>query len=405
MAKKAIQCSKMFDSMTGSVRENVVILVVGNRITDVLPAAQAKTEGYEVVDLTGKFVTPGLIDCHVHLGSNGEPGGGNDAYQTLGDLTLACLKNAQSDLMAGFTTLRSAGDKGFTAEAVRDAIARGEFMGPRMLTPGSAISTTGGHADSHYNPYMDDHLTDHIVADGPDALRAAVRYNIKYGASCIKFMATGGVMSRGTTVGAQQMTFEEMRAIIETAELYGLISATHAHGTSGIKTAVRAGVTSVEHGMMLDEECISLMKEKGTYLVPTIIAAERIIVKGPEIGTPDWMIAKAKQVYERHQNGFRRCMEEGIPIAFGTDAATPFNFHGKQTYEFELLTRFGMTPTQALQAATKTASALLRMNADIGSIEAGKFADIVAFDGDPMTDIKAMNNCSFVMKDGAICKA
>lgn len=405
MAKKALKCSKMFDSITGTVRENVVILIDDNLISDVVDAAAAGSlEGFEVLDLGDKFVTPGLIDCHLHISDNGGAGGLANHVRTVPDMTLAGLRNVQADMLAGFTTLRTAGDFGFCAEAVRDAIERGEFWGPRMMTPGMAISTTGGHADSHYSPDLEDHLTDHCIGDGPAELAKAVRYNIKHGANCIKFMATGGVMSRGTTVGAQQMTYEEMRAIIETAELYGMITATHAHGTSGIKTAVRAGVTSVEHGMMMDEECIQLMKEKGTYLVPTCIAAERIIVRGPELGTPAWMIDKAKQVYEHHHWGFTRCMEEGIPIAFGSDAATPFNYHGKQTYEFELLTQFGMTPAQAIQTATKTASELLRMNEQIGSIEPGKFADIVAFDGNPLTDIKAMNNCCFVMKNGAVYK-
>ena len=172
-----------------------------------------------------------------------------------------------------------------------------------------------------------------------------------------------------------------------------------------IKDAIRAGVTSVEHGMMMDEEGIQLMKEHGTTLVPTIIAAERIIVKGKEAGTPDWAIAKAKQVYDRAHWGFTRCMEEGIPIAFGTDSGTPYNFHGKQAYEFELMVGWGMTPLQALTAATKTASELLRKQDEVGSIEAGKYADVVAFDGDPTEDIKVMTNCTFVMKGGEVYKA
>ena len=406
MAKTAVKCSKMFDSTTGTVLHDQVIFVEDNKIADVVPASQAGSlEGCEVIDLTGKFVTPGLIDCHVHLGSNGE---GNSSaqrpYQTVGDVTLNCLKHARLDLMAGFTTLRSCGDMGYAAIAVRDAINKGKQWGPRIMAPGSPISTTGGHADSHYNPYISESIQPGAVGDGPDELKKCVRMNIKHGADCIKFMATGGVMSRGTTVGAQQMTYEEMKAICDTAKMYGLITATHAHGTSGIKDAIRAGVTSVEHGMMMDEECIRLMKEHGTTLVPTIIAAERIIVKGAEIGTPDWAIAKAKQVYARAKWGFQRCMEEGIPIAFGTDSATPYNFHGKQAYEFELMMGWGMTTLQALTAATKTASELIRKNDTIGSLEKGKFADIAAFDGDPTEDIKAMTRCCFVMKDGVVYK-
>ena len=406
MAKKAIKCSKMFDSTTGTVRENVVIYTDGERIEAVLPAAEAKFDGCEVIDLTGKFVTPGLCDCHMHLASNGEGSSmGTAPYQTSGDATLRAVNNVKSDLMAGFTAIRACGDHGFLDVAIRNAVDRGEIPGPRMMVSGCAISSTGGHADSHYNPYIEaDAFMSGYAADGPAEMMKAVRYNIKHGADFIKYMSTGGVMSLGTTVGAQQMSFEEMKAICDTAKLYGMTIATHAHGTSGIKDAIRAGVTSVEHGMMMDEEGIELMKEYGTTLVPTLIAAERIITKGKEIGTPDWAIAKANTVFSHATGVFKRCNEEKIPIAFGTDSGTPFNFHGKQAYEFELMCRYGMTPAEALTAATKTGSELMRKSADIGSIEAGKYADIAAFDGDPMEDITAMTRCTFVMKGGEVYK-
>ena len=404
MAKKAIKCSKMFDSTNGSVKENVVILIDGEIIESVVAAADADLTGYEVIDLGDKFVTPGLIDCHMHLSSNGEGSSlGTRPYQLVGDHVLRALKNVQADLMAGFTSIRSCGDTNFIDVALRNAINRGEFVGPRLMVPGVAMASTGGHADTHYNPYLEECEPVHSATyDGPDGMRKGVRYNIKHGADYIKFMSTGGVMSLGTTVGAQQMSYEEMKAICDTAKMYNMTTSTHAHGTNGIKDAIRAGVTSVEHGMLMDDECIELMIENGTTLVPTLIAAERIIVMGEKIGTPAWAIEKAKTVFARATWGFKRCIEENIPIAFGTDSGTPHNFHGKQAYEFELLCRYGMTPIQALTAATKTASELMRKQDTVGSIEAGKFADIAAFDGDPTEDITAMTRCAFVMKGGVV---
>lgn len=405
MRKYALKCNKMFDAANSQVLENVVILIEGNKIVAVEPAAAAKTEGYELIDLSDQFVTPGLIDCHMHLMGNGEGSSlGVRPYMTIGKAALKALKNVQADLMAGFTTARSCGDMGYIDVAVRDAINSGEFCGPRLMVSGSALSSTGGHADHHYNPYIGEVLPTVAVGDGPAELIKQTRLNIKHGVDYIKFMSTGGVMSLGTTVGAQQLSFDEMKAIIDTAKMYGMITATHAHGTSGIKDAIRAGVTSIEHGMIMDEECIDLMKEMGTYLVPTIIAAKCIVENGARIGTPQWAIDKANQVLSTHQNGFRRCLEEGIPIAFGSDAATPYNFHGAQAKEFGYLCEFGMTPIQALTAATKTASALLRKQDTIGSIEVGKLADIAAFDGDPREDISCMCRCTFVMKDGVVYK-
>lgn len=403
---KAVVCKKMFDPQSMTVKENMVIFVEGDKVSSVVPAAQADTAGCEVFDMGDKFVTPGLIDGHVHLTFNGQANpAANWPYMTIGDFTLAALRAASDDLQAGFTSLRVCGDTGFAAEAVRDAIDSGAYDGPRLMTSGGSISTTGGHADDHYGPYLTDHVNkEYVVGDGPDELARAVRYNIKYGADFIKFMSTGGVMSRGTTVGAQQMSYEEMKSICDTAKSYGVITATHAHGTNGIKDAVRAGVTTIEHGMMLDEECIELMKQNGTYLVPTLIAAERIIVKGREIGTPEWAIKKAETVFARATGGFARCMEEGIPICFGTDAATPYNFHGKQAYEFELMNRYGMPVLETLKCATKVNAEMMRKYDTVGSIEPGKFADIAAFDGDPREDITCMTRCVFVMKGGKVCK-
>ena len=401
--KTAIKCGKLFNSNDGTVQENMLVLIDGKKITDVIPCPEQLPQDHEIIDLSDSFVMPGLIDAHVHLGSTGH----NDPYSAsqalLGDAVVQALENARVNLMAGFTTVRDCGSKGFTNVSVRNAIAQGKFPGSRIFASGGGISSTGGHADDHFSPYLKNTLGIG-PCDGPYEARKAARYNLKYGADFIKVMATGGVMSLGTTVGSQQLTQDEMNAICEIARMYGVHTAAHAHGTEGIKAAARAGITSIEHGMMLDDEAIELFLEHGTYHTPTIIAAERIIVCGEKMGLQTWMIDKAKQVYEHHEWGVREGMRLGVKHTFGTDAGTPSNFHGKQAYEFELMTKFGFTPAQTLIAATKTNAELLSSYDKFGSVEAGKLADIVAFKKDPLEDITVMKECAFVMKEGVVYK-
>ncbi|MBQ5813706.1 MAG: amidohydrolase family protein [Clostridia bacterium] len=401
--KTAIKCGKLFNSNDGTVQENMLVLIDGKKITDVIPCPEQLPQDHEIIDLSDSFVMPGLIDAHVHLGSTGH----NDPYSAsqalLGDAVVQALENARINLMAGFTTVRDCGSKGFTNVSVRNAIAQGKFPGSRIFASGGGISSTGGHADDHFSPYLKNTLGIG-PCDGPYEARKAARYNLKYGADFIKVMATGGVMSLGTTVGSQQLTQDEMNAICEIARMYGVHTAAHAHGTEGIKAAARAGITSIEHGMMLDDEAIELFLEHGTYHTPTIIAAERIIVCGEKMGLQTWMIDKAKQVYEHHEWGVREGMRLGVKHTFGTDAGTPSNFHGKQAYEFELMTKFGFTPAQTLIAATKTNAELLSSYDKFGSVEAGKLADIVAFKKDPLEDITVMKECAFVMKEGVVYK-
>ena len=404
--KRAIKCGKLFDSQNGKVLEDKVVIIEDKTIYDVIDLREfAQEPDMEVIDLSDKFVTPGLTDLHVHSGMNGE---GNDRmdllHHTPAELTLYSLKNVQQDLYAGFTTLRDCGSQAFVSVALRNAINKGDFEGPRMFVSGYALGSTGGHADSHYAPGVTCTAEEHPIIDGPDSARKAARFNLKNGADFLKFMSTGGVMSKGTTLGAQQLCDDEIAAIIEIANLYGVHTATHAHGTSGIKAAVRAGVTTVEHGMILDEEAVELMLEHGTYLTPTIIAAERICVKGPEMGLTPWMVEKANQALSHHEWGFRQCLEKGVPITFGTDSATPYNYHGKQGYEFELLQRFGMDPHKALVAATMTNAKVLGVDKTQGSVEKGKVADLCAWSCDPMEDVKTMQNCLFVMKEGVVVK-
>ena len=404
--KRAIKCGKLFDSQNGKVLEDKVVIIEDKTIYDVIDLREfAQEPDMEVIDLSDKFVTPGLTDLHVHSGMNGE---GNERmdllHHTPAELTLYSLKNVQQDLYAGFTTLRDCGSQAFVSVALRNAINKGDFEGPRMFVSGYALGSTGGHADSHYAPGVTCTAEEHPIIDGPDSARKAARFNLKNGADFLKFMSTGGVMSKGTTLGAQQLCDDEIAAIIEIANLYGVHTATHAHGTNGIKAAVRAGVTTVEHGMILDEEAVELMLEHGTYLTPTIIAAERICVKGPEMGLTPWMVEKANQALSHHEWGFRQCLEKGVPITFGTDSATPYNYHGKQGYEFELLQRFGMDPHKALVAATMTNAKVLGVDKTQGSVEKGKVADLCAWSCDPMEDVKTMQNCLFVMMEGVVVK-
>ncbi len=403
--KQALKCGKLFCPQDGKTLKNAVVLVDGSKILALQGEHEAIPDGFSVIDLSDKFVMPGLIDAHVHTSSSGEPSGtARQVTQTLGDVAFTAMRNAQQDLNAGFTTLRDAGCTGFVDVALRNAINRGDVVGPRMVVAGVSMGSTGGHADSHFAPHIQNTLLPDLCINGVESARRAARYNLKYGADFLKFMSTGGVMSLGTTVGAQQLTYDEIAAIIEIAEMYGVHTATHAHGTNGIKAAVRAGVTSVEHGMMLDDEAIDLMLQKGTHLTPTIIAAERIIVNGEAGGIAGWAVQKARQVLENHKAGLQKCLARGVKLNFGSDAGTPYNFHGKQGYEFELMVSFGFTPAQALTAATVTNSQLLRIQDKIGTVEPGKLADIAAFAGDPLDDIKVMQDCRFVMKDGVVVK-
>lgn len=404
---KAIKCGRLFDSTEACVKENMTILVEGEKIISVEDTDSLDYEGYELIDLSDKFVMPGLVECHVHVSETGASDTFKiNATQTIGDATLIALKNVQAQLLSGFTTLRNAGSPGFLDVSLRNAINKGLVHGPRIVASGSCIGSTGGHADSQFNPYIKPvpEMIDGQVVDGPyEAMRAA-RFVIKYGADVVKFMSTGGVTTMGTTLGAQQLTYEEMRGLIEVAEMYGVATLTHAHGAEGIKTAVRAGVTSIEHGTLADDECVELMVERGTYLTPTISASRRILERGQEAGVPPYAMEKAREAASYHEASFRKCLDAGVKIVFGTDAGSPCNPHGDQHMEFQYLCEFGMTPLQTLVAATRTGAELLRMWDRIGSIEEGKYADIIAVDGNPLEHVMDIANMAFVMKGGTIYK-
>ncbi|PYQ59350.1 MAG: Xaa-Pro dipeptidase [Acidobacteria bacterium] len=391
-AQVAVHARRLLDVRTGNVAD-AFIIVSGDRIESIAHAAPA---GARLIDLGNATVLPGLIDCHVHLEADW-----NDFSATAGlrrsasDKTLLGLKNAQVYLSHGFTTVRDAGSDDFGIISLRNAFASGMFDGPRVFAAGIPISITGGHADG--NPLAPDVPLPPgpNIADTPDQARIAVRHNLKYGTDWIKVMATGGVADALSDYTVQELSDEQLRAIVETAHRARRRVMAHAEGTEGIKAAVRAGIDSIEHGTMLDEEGATLMEQRGTWLVPTLETFQRGLEIGLSQGTEPIMLEKDKAILKFQQPAFERAIAHHLKIAYGLDDEPKYT-----TREFAALVRGGLTPLQAIQAATTNAATLLSV--DAGALEAGKFADIVAVDGDPLKDINSIDRVVFVMKGGKV---
>ena len=404
----AIRAGVLIDGTGAAPVRNAIILVQGERITAVGPGI-AIPKGAKVVDLSGETVLPGFIDAHVHLIGR-TIGDGDWQHSTVTELpsamTLLGAAHAQQTLEAGFTTVRNVGAPGFADLGLRDAIDAGWVPGPRILGAGIALGARGGHCDetAGFNPGTFGHEAGFQdgVADGVDQARSAVRYMVKYGADLIKICATGGVLSPKDSVGLQQYTEEEMRAIVETAAMLRRKVAAHAHGTEGIKAAVRAGVASIEHGSMLDDEAVQLMKQHGTYLVPTLLAGFTVESLATAHKLPPAIAAKALAIAPRIHDSFKRAVDAGVKIALGTDAGVMQ--HGTNAREFALMVKYGMSPMQAIQAGTLSGATLLGREAEVGSLERGKLADLVAVKGDPLRDIGVLQQVDFVMKAGAVFK-
>ncbi len=400
----AVKAGRVLDVRSGNYRENQIILIEGERIKEIGAAsdlARKLPAGARVIDLSRLTVLPGLIDCHTHL--TFDPGG--TSYRGLSISypreALTGAKNARITLLAGFTTVRNLAARGYADVALRDAINAGDVPGPRMLVSGPALSITGGHADNNLlAPQFD--FTNEGVANGVPAVMAKVREDIKYGADVIKFMASGGVLSKGDRADLEQYSPEEMRAIIAESHRLGRKVAAHAHATVAIQDAVTAGVDSIEHGSFIDEQGIRLMKEHGTYLCPTLYLMDWFMENYTKLGlTPD-MIAKAKVVMPAARENVGRAIREGVKIAFGTDAAVyP---HGLNAHEFPVLVRMGMTPLAAIQTSTVNAADLLGWSDRVGTLEPGKYADLIAVEGDPLADVRVLEDVKFVMKGGAVVK-
>jgi imidazolonepropionase-like amidohydrolase len=394
----AIKAAHMVDVRSGTLVDDAVILIRGERIT----AAGSKLAipaGTQVIDLGNKTLLPGLIDAHTHITGNPEDAGYSIIAKSIPRITLAGARNALTTLRAGFTTIRDVGADGYTDIGLRDAINDGDVPGPRILASGPPLGITGGHCDDtmHAPEYKSSALG---VADGVDEALKVTRRNIKYGADVIKICATGGVLSFGDDPRTSQYTLEELKAIISDAHRLGRKTAAHAHGGDGIKLSVLAGIDSIEHGSYIDDEGIKLMKEHKTYLVPTLYLGDWLIENAEAIKLPKPLLEKAKVVLPLARVNIGKAIKAGVPIAFGTDAAVyP---HGLNAREFAVLVKLGMTPAQAIRTATVNASDLLGWSDKVGSIEAGKYADLIAVDGEPLKDVRALEQVQWVMKGGAV---
>ena len=407
-----IHAGRLFDGTDDKIKENVVIVVQDERIQSVSPAASvsipAGATGATVIDLSRATVLPGLIDCHTHLGSRADRY--DEIYyfkSTPFESAFSAVVHARKTLEAGFTSVRDVGSLPFLAVDLRNSINEGYIPGPRVVASGPAISITGGHGDvNNFSPQtrlsMFPEERNFQIADGVDQVRHVVRAQVKYGVDVIKILATGGVLSKGDSPGAPQFTFEELKAAAEEAHMAGRKIAAHAHGTQGIKNAILAGIDSIEHASLIDDEGIRLAKEHGTYLVMDIYNDDYILGKAIEFGLPQENVEKEKQVGRLQRENFQKAVEAGAKMAFGTDAGVyP---HGDNAKQFYHMVKYGMTPAQAIRAATVSAADLIGRSKDVGSIEAGKYADIIAVSADPLQDVRALENVGFVMKGGVVYK-
>jgi imidazolonepropionase-like amidohydrolase len=397
-----VHARRLLDVKSGKTLTDQAIIIEGDKIVSVGPAAQAKAApDAATVDLPNATVMPGLIDAHTHL--TFDPSGAG--YARLGISTpreaLTGAKNARITLEAGFTTVRNVGASGYADVALRDAINAGDVPGPRMVVSGPALGITGGHCDNNLLPY-EYHAQGDGVADGIENVQHKVREVIKYGADVIKICATGGVMSKGDDPNASQFTLEEMKAIVAEAHRLGRKVAAHAHGAEGVRWASEAGVDSVEHGHLMDDAAIATLKKNGTYLVPTLYLINWHKENAAHSNVPEFSRRKMQMVSDAAQGNAKKAIAAGVKIGLGTDAAVyP---HGLNAHELAVYVRLGLTPLQAIQTATVNDADLLGWTDKIGTLEPGKFADIIAVDGDPLKDVTTLERVKFVMKGGEVVK-
>ena len=400
--KTVLRADRLLDVEAERMLNGHAVLISDGRIEAVGPADDLpNAEGAEIVDLGDATLLPGLLDSHVHLAGSHEWHGYRRLAVSHPRAAIEGVANAKRTLLAGFTTVRNLGAANYNVVALRDAVDDGTVPGPRILASGPSLGITGGHCDSNLLPYRYN-VRAEGVANGPWAVREKVRQNVKYGADVIKFCGTGGVLSKGTRIGAQQFTFEEMEALVDEAHLLGLKVAVHAHGTDGIKTALRAGVDSVEHASLIDDEGIRLAKRNGAFLSMDIYVSDFILAEGEAAGILEESLQKERIVGRAQRESFQRALRAGVKMAYGTDAGVyP---HGTNARQLAYMVEWGMTPMQAVQTATTSTAELFGREAEVGSITPGKYADIIAVDGNPLDNIRELEDIDFVMKDGVIYK-
>lgn len=399
-----VKAGRLLDVESGQLLSDQAVVIEDARIVGIGPAASTPVPaGATVHDLSGKTVLPGLMDAHTHLHGDADLQGYRRLSVSLPAAAIKGVRNARLTLDAGFTTVRVPGSPGYADVALRDAIAKGEVAGPRILAGGVSVGITGGHcSDNNLLPH-EYHAVGEGVADGPWAARQKVRQNVKFGADFIKTCSTGGVLSKGTEVGAPQYSLEELKALVEEAHSLGRKVASHAHGATGIRNALLAGVDSIEHASFIDEEGIRLARKNGTVLVMDIYNTEYILGEGEKAGSLPESLEKERRVGATQRENFRRAHQAGAVMGIGTDGGVyP---HGQNGRQFSRMVQFGMTPLEAIRSATLVNARLFGIEKEAGALKAGYYADLIAVDGDPLRDVSLLENVRFVMKQGQVYKA
>lgn len=399
----AIRAGRVIDVAAGKVLTDQIVIVRGDRIESIGAAGTTTIPaGAKIIDLSPHTLLPGLIDTHTHITSDPALPPYHSYGLSIPRVALKGAANAKVTLLAGVTTIRNVGAAGYTDVALRDAINDGDVPGPRILASGPSLGITGGHCDDNMLAPQFERSSEG-VADGVDGVRRAVRRNVKYGADLIKYCGTGGVFSKGTRVGAQQYTAEEVAALVDEAHMHGRKVAVHAHGADGIKVAIRAGADTIEHASLIDDEGLQLAKKHGTFLSMDIYNTEYTQAEGPKRGELEEFLRKDREVAEIQRENFRKAVKLGIKLTMGTD--TGVYPHADTPKQLAIMVRYGMTPMQAIQAATLVGAEALGLKNEIGALTPGYSADIIAVKGDPLTDVRLLENVQFVMKAGQVYKS